>query len=167
MQVRYTRLPTALALVGYALLVAVMGSNFYSAWHPWMMACGGVGNYCGGSYAAPNPYPIQAVFLALVASVLLLASWSLIDWTRDKGARASRPFSRTGAALVLGIEGVWLLAFVAVWKPLEWSWTESNRGVIDAVFFASLVLVPIASAFAGSVLSWDAARQILRSGSPR
>ncbi len=167
MRVRYSRLLPALAFVAFAVVIATVGFAYWDAWHPWMMACGGAGNYCGGPFVPPNPYLAQDGLIVLVAFALLLACRSLIDWAQEAGSRGSRGLLRPGAAFVLAFEGAWLLAFLAFWRSGTWGalWTASSRGVIDAAFFASLVLVPAASALAGSVLSWDALRGFLRSPS--
>ncbi len=165
MLVRYSRLLPALAFVACAVVIATVGFAYYEAWHPWIMACGGAGNYCGGPFVPPNPYLAQDGFLVLVAFALVLACGSLIDWAQEAGSRGSQGLLRPGAAFVLAFVAAWLLAFVAFWRSGTWGalWTVSSREVIDAVFFASLVLVPAASALAGSVLSWDALRGLLRS----
>lgn len=149
-----------IAVTVCGLVAIIVGFTFFSWWWPWMLGCGGIGNYCGGPYLPPNPYPVQDLFLVLICAAIAIGCWSLVDPWRRGGLRVGiQPWGRAPEVLLV-VAGTWLLAFVVSWSDysLDIYWNASTRYAISGLFLASLVPAPAVVTFAGVLLLWNLVR---------
>ncbi len=151
----YGRYRFAAVLTGYAIVLLIVGFSFYLSWQPWAVQCGG--GYCGGSHVPPNPYLPQALFILLATLALMAGSWSVVMRSKWRSPSTSHRVIVTVASSLLLSIGAWLLFFVVeFWRNALWGdlWNASTEGVIQGIFFGSLVLGPAGAAIAGLLLQW-------------
>ncbi len=143
-----------LALILFGSLATFTGLAYYVLWCPWMAACGGPENYCGGSFAPPDPRPPQALLLGVAIAAFVAASGSLRGWVQSRPTADFRGSARSAHVGLPLVAGLWLLGFLVYWNGGSWGslWGPSTQDVITGLFFASLVVAPFLVAVAGLLL---------------